>query len=80
MGGLYTGFYGIRGSLVQKSAMTTAGSGGPSKIDSETWKNMICLKAYYEFSWNLAKEVAVFARRLCTESIPSDSMDEFWAC
>lgn len=73
-------FENIGGSLVQKSAMTTAGSGGPSKVDAETWKNMLCSKAYGEFSWNLAEEVAVFARRLCTESIPSDSMDAFWAC
>ena len=52
----HVAFENIGGSLVQKSAMTTAGSGGPSKVDAETWKNMLCSKAYGEFSWNLAEE------------------------
>ena len=39
-------FERINGSLVQQSAQNTSGSGGPTKIDADIWKNLICSKAY----------------------------------
>ena len=65
---------------MQKSAKTTAGSGGPSKIDAEIWKNMLCSKAFGKSSDELAEEIAMFARRLCIEDIPHKHLDTYWAC
>ena len=73
-------FERINGSLVQQSAQNTSGSGGPTKIDAEIWKNLICSKGYGKYSESLAEEIAVFARRLCVEDIPHGILDMFWGC
>ena len=73
-------FEDINASLVQKSARSTAGSGGPTKIDAEVWKNILCSKSYGKYADDLAEEIAVFARRLCTENIPYANLEPYWAC
>ena len=62
-------FERINGSLVQQSAQNTSGSGGPTKIDAEIWKNLICSKGYGKYSESLAEEIAVFAGGLCVEDL-----------
>ena len=57
-------FENIKDCLIQKSAMTTSALDSPSKVDAETWKNMLCSKAYGKILWNVTEEIAVFARRL----------------
>ena len=65
---------------MQQSALKTSGSGGPTKIDADVWKKMICSKSYGNCSDDLAEEIAVFARRLCVEDIRHESLEMFWAC
>ena len=72
-------FEDINVTLVQKSASTTSGSGGPSKVDADVWKNILCSKSYGKYSDELAEQIAVFARRLCTEDIPYTSLESYWA-
>ena len=73
-------FEDINADLVQQSARSTAGSGGPTKIDAEVWKNILCSKSYGKYGSDLAEAIAVFARRLCTEDIPYSSLEPYWAC
>ena len=65
---------------VQVAARNTSGSGGPMKTDADTWKHVLCSKAYGNLSDGLAEEVANLGRRLCTEEIPHDHISTLLAC
>ncbi len=67
-------FEGIDQELVQKLAKTTFGSGGPSQVNADIWKSMICSKLYGKCSDELAEEIANMGKRLCTEKIPYDTL------
>ena len=73
-------FEEINRAAIQLAARNTAGSGGPSRIDADTWKHMLCSKAYGALADELADAVAVLARRICTEDIPYDHVSSFFSC
>ena len=70
----------IDGAAIQLAAKNTSGSGGPSKIDSEVWRHMLCSKAFGALSVELADAVALLARRICTEDVPYDHVRFLFAC
>ena len=45
------------------------GSGGPSQIEADIWKHILCSKVFSNKASVLAEEVAVVTRRLCNENI-----------
>ena len=53
-------FEDIHCDAVKKAAKSTFGSGGPTKIDSEIWKTLLCSKAYGNRTDQLCKEIAIF--------------------
>jgi len=55
-------------------------SGGPTQIDMDTWRLMICSKSYSTHSQKLADEIATLARRLAMDTIPHDHISTFPAC
>ena len=63
-------FEEINAKAIQASAKKTFGSGGPTRVDADMWKRILCSKAFGKLSDELADEVARMARRLCTEEIP----------
>ena len=63
-----------------KAALHLEGSGGPSLLDAEGWKHMLCSKTYGNNSTNLCQAIADLAKKLCREEIHSDSLHEFVAC
>lgn len=65
---------------VQRAAKNTSGSGGPTKIDADTWRHILCSKAYKIQSEGLAAEIASLARRLCTEDIQHDYISSLLSC
>ena len=73
-------FESIDSTSVQKVAKSTSGSGGPTRIDAETWKHLLCSKAFGKLSDDLAEEIAVLARRICTEDIPHNHLKLLWDC
>ena len=73
-------FENIHGSNVQDSAKNTSGSGGPTKIDADTWKHMLCSKVFGKVGVDLADEIAVLAKRLCTEDVDSEHTSSLHAC
>ena len=73
-------FENITPELVQKSSKALHGSGGPTLIDSDGWKHILCCKSYAQEAQSLAQAIANIAKRLCTESIHPDCLKELIAC
>ena len=71
-------FEGIDANAVQQAAKSTSGSGGPTKISADTWKNMLCGAG--KQSDELAEQIAIMARRICTEDIQYEKLEVHWAC
>ena len=72
-------FEEIDGSYIQKAAFQTRGSGGPTGIDADGWRRILCNKSYKTASQNLSDSVARLARRLCTDTIDPTCIREFTA-
>ena len=73
-------FEEIDGQSIQDAAKSTFGSGGPTQIDADGWKHILCSKSYGKASDTLAQTIADMAKRLCTEKIPSGSLRELLSC
>ena len=73
-------FEEIDASKVYRAAMQLEGSGGPSLLDAEGWKHMLCSKSYGNASVNLCQAIADLAKKLCREEVHPDSLTEFVAC
>jgi hypothetical protein len=71
-------FEGIDASAVQQAAKRTSGSGGPTKITTDMWKNLLCGTG--KQSDELADQIAIMARRICTEDIQYEKLDLHWVC
>ena len=73
-------FEEITAGKVHTAAMNLNGSGGPTQVDADGWKHMLCSKAYGKASMNLCQAVADLAKKLCVEEIHPDSLVEYVAC
>ena len=73
-------FGNITQNEIISNAKSSSGSGRPTQIDIETWRDMICLKLYGTHSQKLADEIATLARRLATDTIPHYHISTFLAC
>ena len=73
-------FEGINGGLIQEAAKNTSGSGGPTKVDSDVWKHILCSKAFSKEGKGLADEIACLARKMCTKDIPNKYLSSLEAC
>ena len=58
----------ITSELVEKIAKKMKGSGGPSLIDSDSWKHFLCSRIYKRASADLRQATADLAKVLCTET------------
>ena len=56
------------------------GSGGPTKIDADIMKSIICSKVFGKEACNFAEHIALLMRRICIEDIPYDHLQLLWAC
>ena len=70
----------IDADKVYKAALNLQGSGGPSLIDADGWRHMLCSKAYGNASTYLCQGIADLAKKLCYVEIHPDSLHEFVAC
>ena len=73
-------FEEINADKVLKAALQLNGSGGPTLVDAEGWKRMLCSKSYGNVSTNLCHAVADLAKKLCREEVHPDSLNEYVAC
>jgi len=58
----------------------SSGSGGPTQIDMDTWREMICSKSYGTHSKMLTDEIATLAKGLPTDTIPHDYISTLLSC
>ena len=73
-------FEQIDESVIQAAAKSTFGSGGPSQVDADGWKHILCSKFYGKESASLCQAIACVAKRLCTEDINPDHIKELLSC
>ena len=73
-------FEEISAELVEKAALRVKGSGGPTHMDSDGWKHILCSKSYGRLPFQLCGAIAEFANRLCTEEVNPECLNEFVAC
>eukprot|EP00794_Sanderia_malayensis_P004395 gene4395-4983_t len=72
-------FEAIDSKTVQSMAKKTFGSGGPTLIDADCWKHMLCSRGYASCSDSLAQSIADATKRICTESVNPESLSELLA-
>ena len=70
----------ITSDVVYKVVKNMNGAGGPTLIDSDVWKNILCSKVYGNSSRELCQSIADLAKIMCTEEIHPDCLNEFNAC
>ena len=73
-------FENITRDDITSNTKNSSGSGGPTQIDMDTWREMICSKSYDTHSKMLADEIATLAKRLATDIIPHDYISTLLAC
>ena len=73
-------FAEISAELVEKAALNVKGSGGPTHLDADGWKHILCSKAYGRLPFQLCGAIAELAKRLCIDDVSPDCLDEFVAC
>ena len=73
-------FQQISSESIIKVAQSISGSGGPTKIASETWKRILCSKAFGDAPSQVAEEVARLARRLAVTKIDFGYIDVLLNC
>ena len=72
-------YEGINGIAVYNAAKRLQGSGGPTLMDADGWKHILCSKSYGTASTDLCNAIAELAKKLCRESIHPDMLKEFVA-
>ena len=70
-------FETIDANLVKIAAKEIQGSGGPSKIDADFFKHILCTKFYKNHSVNLCQAIADLTKRLATEKIEPQHLRHF---
>jgi hypothetical protein len=73
-------FERIDADMVQKTAKNMKGSGGPTLVDSEIWRDFLCSKAFGKASLDLCQSIAEMAKILCTEDVDPSCLCEFLSC
>ena len=67
-------------SNIKKAAKSTFGSGGPSKVNADTLKHILCSKFFKIEGERLANEIASLTKYLCTEKVDNAKTCILQAC
>ena len=73
-------FEAIDANAIQNAAKNIHGSGGPTKVDADSWKHVLCSKSFGKLSEELADEIAIATRRFCVEDIPHNYTNLLFDC
>ena len=72
-------FEEIDGVAVYNAAKRMQGSGGPTLVDADGWKHILCSKSYGSASTELCNAIAELAKKLCRDDIHPDTLHELVA-
>ena len=71
----------INESIVLKAASRTKGAAGPSKLDGDEWRKILCSTAFGNAGIDLRKSIARMTKLLCCEEIQDyESIESLLAC
>ena len=70
-------FETINANLIIRSSKMMQGSGGPTLIDCEFWKHMLCCKSYGSQSQCLAEAIANLAKQICSEHVHPSCLKQY---
>ena len=73
-------FENIDASTIERAAKLTKGSAGPSGLDSDTWRRILCSKSFNKCSGDACDAIARMCRRLCTEYVDPSTINALMAC
>ena len=73
-------FESIDETAIHDAAKKTFGSGGPTQVDADGWKHILCSKSYGKSSEVLCQSIADMAKRLCTEEVDPGMLNELLSC
>ena len=73
-------FEAIDGELIQLIAKDVSGSGGPSLVDAESLRHIICCNNFKAASEKLCQAISCMTKRLCTEDIEFSSVSHLMSC
>ena len=66
----------IDAEVIFSCAKKLSGSGGPTLVDSEVWKQLICSRFYGDASTRLAESIASLAKILCSRATEPEILRE----
>ena len=72
-------FEEISGISVYNAAKKLQGSGGPTLIDADGWRHILCSRSFGNSSTDLCDAIAELAKKLCRDDINPDVMHELIA-
>ena len=72
-------FKKINANVIRKIAKNMSGSGGPTQVDADTWRHIICSKFYKNSSVELANSIANMAKKLATKEVKPHITDCLFA-
>ena len=72
-------FEAIGADEIIKSAKNIDGSGGPTNIDAEIWRHMLCSKFHEKQSRSLATAISDLTKIMCTEELDPKILQELLA-
>jgi len=73
-------FENITQDEIASITKNSSGSGRPTQIDMDTWREIMCSKSYGTHSNMLADEIATLARRLAMDTIQHNCISTLLAC
>ena len=73
-------FEQIDGQMFYKVAKTLHGSGGPTLLDADGWKHILCCKSYGKASEKLCDAIAELAKCISTKPVSPTALEELLAC
>ena len=71
-------FDNLDGKTIRETILRIQGSSGPSGIDASGWRRMCT--SFSRASSDLCNNIALMARRLCTEYVDPEGLSSFTAC
>ena len=73
-------FAGIDKEMIRKAAIKTKGGSGPSGMDVDGWRRILCSNNFGDANVDLRKAKANFIKKICTEKVSAVSIEAFIAC
>ena len=72
-----TYFESIDEELIQKAAIATHGTAGPSKLDADQYQRMLCSRNFKTEGLVLRNEIATLAKKLVTENLDPIAIESY---